>query len=211
MSEARDQLAAGVEALGLELPDTAIQKLVDYLEHLARWNRVHNLTAVREVSQMVPRHLLDSLAVLPHVNGPRLIDVGSGAGLPGVPLAIADPGIEVCLLDSRGKRIGFLRHVKTALGLDNVSVVHSRVEDYRAERRFDTVIAPAFSSISNLLAAAGHLCAANGRVLAMKGAYPGEEIAAMPAEWRLQQTLPLRIPLLDGQRHLLVFEAESSE
>ena len=89
MTEARDQLAAGVEALGLELPDTAIQKLVDYLEHLARWNRVHNLTAVREVSQMVPRHLLDSLAVLPHVNGTRLIDVGSGAGLPGVPLAIA--------------------------------------------------------------------------------------------------------------------------
>ena len=211
MSEARDRLVTGSEALGLTLPAAATQKLVDYLELLARWNRVHNLTAVRDVSQMVPRHLLDSLAVWPHVHGASLLDVGSGAGLPGLPLAIADPAIEVCLLDARGKRIGFLRHVKTVLGLANVSIVHARVEDYRAERRFDTVIARAFSSIGNLLAAAGHLCAADGRVLAMKGAYPGEEIAAMPAGWRLQQTLPLQVPLLDEQRHLLVFEAESSE
>lgn len=211
MSEAHDRLTAGLEALGLVLPDASVQKLLDYLDLLARWNRVHNLTAVRDVTEMVPRHLLDSLAVRPYLCGSSLADVGSGAGLPGIPLAIAVPEADVCLIDARGKRAAFLRHVKATLGLSGVSVVHSRVEDYRAARRFDTVIARAFSSVGNLLAAAGHLCESGGRVLAMKGVIPREEIAAIPPGWRLQRTLPLRVPLLDEERHLLVFRAETDE
>jgi 16S rRNA (guanine527-N7)-methyltransferase len=208
VSGERERLSAGLDALGLALPAVALDRLLDYLDLLERWNRVHNLTAVRDREQMVARHLLDSLAVLPHVHGARLLDVGSGAGLPGIPLAVARPDLSVCLVDARVKRVAFLRHVRAKLGLSNVEPVHARIEDYRAERRFDTVIARAFSRIGNFLAAAGHLCADDGRVLAMKGTYPREELADLPSGWRLVEAVPLRVPSLDGQRHLMIFAAE---
>ncbi len=189
-------------SLGLTLPDNAVQGMLDYLELLARWNRTYNLTAVRDASQMVTRHLLDSLAILPHVRGRTLADLGSGAGLPGLVLAIADRSLAVTLVDANGKKTRFQREAVRALGLQHVQAVQARVEDMQGS--FDCITARAFASLPDMLAWGGHLLAGNGRWLAMKGRRPGPELDALPDGFRLLEEHALAVPGLDARRHLLV-------
>lgn len=168
-----------------------------------RWNRVYNLTAVRDPQQMIPRHLLDSLAVLPYLRGATVLDVGSGAGIPGIPLAIASPERQFALLDSQAKRTRFLRQAQIELELGNVEVVHARAEAYQPQRTFDIVLARAFAELAELIALAGHLCAPTGELLAMKGAYPAAEIEGAPSGWEVVAVERLIVPGLAGERHLV--------
>jgi len=197
-------LQRGCEALGLDIAAERRELMLRYLALLAHWNRVFNLTAVRDERQMVTRHLLDSLAVAPHVCGERLLDAGSGAGLPGIPLAILFPGREFFLLDSSGKKTRFLFQVKTALGLDNMSVQRARAETFVAGKPFDAVLSRAFAPLGDMLAACRHLLAPGGCFLAMKGAYPGDELQALADRSLTAAVHPLRVPGLDEQRHLVV-------
>ncbi|MEE4143590.1 MAG: 16S rRNA (guanine(527)-N(7))-methyltransferase RsmG [Halieaceae bacterium] len=197
------RLQRGCEALGLA-PDSAQQeRLLDYLALLLKWNSAYNLTAVRAPAQMVTRHLLDSLAVAPHVSGEHVIDVGTGAGLPGVPLAIMLPGTRFALLDSNGKKTRFLFQVKTALRLDNMQIHHARVESFRPPELFDAVLSRAFASLADMAAGCRHLLAPDGRLLAMKGAYPEEELAALGPAYKVSAVHALAVPGLDEQRHLV--------
>jgi 16S rRNA (guanine527-N7)-methyltransferase len=199
-------LAEGLTELGLELDAVVQRKLLDYVALLAKWNRAYNLTAVREPGQMVVRHLLDSLVILPWLQGPRVLDVGTGPGLPGIPLALARPDLDFTLLDSNGKKIRFLIQAVAELGLKNVDVVQSRVEAYRPEALFETILARAFASIAELVEQTRHLLAANGRYLAMKGAYPVAEVAALPADFEVTGVHTLRVPGLEAERHLLIIQ-----
>jgi 16S rRNA (guanine527-N7)-methyltransferase len=193
----------GVERLGIPLPDGAVERLAAYLALLERWNRAYNLTAVRDPDAMVIRHLLDSLSVLPWIEGPRVLDVGSGAGLPGIPLAVARPGLAFCLLDSNGKRTRFLTQAVAELRLTNVEVVRSRVEDYQPPSLFNSVVSRAFATLAELLASAGRLCAPTGRLLAMKGVFPDDELARLPTGYVLAGVYPLHVPNLEAERHLV--------
>jgi 16S rRNA (guanine527-N7)-methyltransferase len=197
----RGQLEHGVHALRLDLPAGAIARLLDYLDLLVRWNRTYNLTAVRDPAEMVTRHLLDSLAVLPHVRGETLADLGSGAGLPGIPLAIARPGLKVTLVDSNGKKVRFLREAARALPLANVKVQQVRVEDLQGN--FDCITARAFASLADMLAWGGHALAPAGVWLAMKGQIEAGELAQVPAAFRVAAVHVLEVPGLDAQRHLV--------
>jgi 16S rRNA (guanine527-N7)-methyltransferase len=201
-------IAEGATAMGLELDGDAIGKLAAYLELVEKWNRVHNLTAVREPSQMVTLHLLDSLSIAPHVAAAAtLLDVGTGAGLPGIPLAIARPSMRVTLLDSSHKKCAFLQQAKTELALANVEVVCDRVENWKPAQRFDVVVSRAFSDLVDFVEQAKHLVAPGGRLMAMKGVYPFEEIARMPATHRVAQVIELRVPRLEASRHVVLVEA----
>jgi len=201
-------IAEGATAMGLELDGDAIGKLATYLELVEKWNRVHNLTAVREPSQMVTLHLLDSLSIAPHVaTAATLLDVGTGAGLPGIPLAIARPSLRVALLDSSHKKCAFLQQAKTELSLANVEVVCDRVENWKPAQRFDVVVSRAFSDLVDFVEQAKHLVAPGGRLMAMKGVYPFEEIARMPASHRVAQVIELRVPRLEASRHVVLVEA----
>ena len=197
-------LARGVTQLGLDLPDVVQAKLLQFIVLLAKWNHAYNLTAVREPAAMLPRHLLDSLAVLPHLQGPSVLDVGSGAGLPGIPLALARPDMQFTLLDSNGKKTRFMTQAVAELGLPNVSVVQSRVEDYQAPVSFDTVITRAFAAVAEVVAGTGRLCAPQGQLLLMKGAYPITELEALPPGYTLREAIRLQVPGLDAERHVLV-------
>jgi len=196
-------LMEGCERLDLQLPEGAYIRLAAYLVLLERWNRAYNLTAVREPEAMVIRHLLDSLSILPWLAGPRVLDVGSGAGLPGIPMAIAQPEYEFCLLDSNGKRTRFLTQATAELRLCNVSVVRSRVEDYRPVTLFNSVVSRAFATLAELVADAGRLCAPTGRLLAMKGVFPDDELARLPSGYVVVGVYPLQVPHLDAERHLV--------
>jgi len=201
-------IAEGATAMSLELDDDAVGKLAAYLELVEKWNRVHNLTAVREPSQMVTLHLLDSLSIAPHVaTAATLLDVGTGAGLPGIPLAIARPSMRVTLLDSSHKKCAFLQQAKTELSLANVEVVCDRVENWKPTQRFDVVVSRAFSDLADFVEQAKHLVAPGGRLMAMKGVYPFEEIARMPATHRVAQVIELRVPRLEASRHVVLVEA----
>lgn len=197
----------GVVQLGLELPAGAQGQLAAYLMLLSKWNRVYNLTAVRDERQMVTQHLLDSLAVLPHL-GPfsSLADVGSGGGLPGIPLAIARPSMAVTLIEANQKKASFLQQAKIELKLDNVSIHCGRVEDFKPVSSFDAVISRAFSDLALFAGVAGHLLAAGAPLLAMKGVQPQEEIAQLPAGWCVMKSISLVVPGLDAQRHLITIE-----
>ncbi len=197
------QLSRGIAALGLRSSDTQQAQLLEYLTLLCKWNRAYNLTAVREPADMVTRHLLDSLALVPRLSGHRCIDVGTGAGLPGIPLAIMFPEREFHLLDSNGKKTRFLFQVKTALALSNVTIHHARVEAFTPARGFDVVLSRAFASLLDMVAGAGHLLQPDGVFLAMKGARPEEEIAALAGQCRVLGIHPLLVPGLDEQRHLV--------
>ncbi len=203
------KLADGLAALHLDIPPEVQAALLDYVALLAKWNRAYNLTAVRRPEQMVVRHLLDSLAVLPHLHGARVVDVGSGAGLPGIPLALAAPERRFTLLDSNGKKARFLTQAVAALRLANADVVQCRVAEYRPDRPFSTVISRAFSGMAELIGQAAHLLAPDGRFLFMKGVYPAAEVEALPAGWAIEAVHRLTIPGLDAERHLLVVRAES--
>jgi 16S rRNA (guanine527-N7)-methyltransferase len=189
----------------MELTPDAHQRalLLDYLGLLAKWNKAYNLTAVRGEAQMVTRHLLDSLVIAPHIRGQRLIDVGTGAGLPGIPLAILFPEREFHLLDSSGKKARFLFQVKTALRLDNMVVHHARVESFVADQPFEVVLSRAFASLANMVDGCHHLLTPDGRFLAMKGAYPTGELEAVSTEYEIKAVYPLAVPGLGEQRHLV--------
>jgi 16S rRNA (guanine527-N7)-methyltransferase len=198
----RELLASGCRALGLVVAPQVQQKLLDYLALLVKWNQAYNLTAVRDPGEMVTRHLLDSLTVAPHLTGQRIIDVGTGAGLPGIPLSLLFPERQFVLLDSNGKKTRFLVQAKASLGLDNVTVVHSRVEEYRPSEPFDTVIARAFAALADILALCHHLLAPSGSILAMKGG--ASEAETVPAGFHLAEIVTLKVPgLTHEQRHLI--------
>ena len=197
------QLAQGVIELGLALPAGAEQRLLAYLELLQKWNRVYNLTAVRETPRMVSHHLLDCLAAAPHVGVATLLDVGSGAGLPGIALALALPESRVTLLDSNHKKAAFLRQAVMQLELANAEVVCERAEAWKAPATFGVVISRAFSDLAEFVSLAGRHVAAAGRIVAMKGVHPYEEIAQLPRGWRVLQVTPLTIRGLRAPRHLV--------
>jgi 16S rRNA (guanine527-N7)-methyltransferase len=202
------RLAEGLAQMGLALDAAAQARLVAYLRLIEKWNRVHNLTAVREPERMVVLHLLDSLSVLPHVaDASALLDVGSGAGLPGIPIAIARPDLPVTLLDSSHKKATFLRQAKAELGLANVEVVCERVERWHPQARFDRVVSRAFAELSDFVSQAAHLVAPGGTLLAMKGVHPFEELAKLPPSHRVETVVALRVPTLEAQRHLVLLKA----
>ena len=203
------QLRAGIAALGLSLPDGAEAKLLAYLALLDKWNRVYNLTAVRDAARMVSHHLLDSLAAVPYFQGGTVLDVGSGGGLPGIPLAIARPELQVTLIDSIAKKTAFLLQAKAELGLANLAVVTSRVEDFQPESGFDEITSRAFSDLKEFVLLTRHLLKPGGHWLAMKGLYPNEEIAVLPADVRVSADHPLVVPGLDATRHLIALERVS--
>ena len=196
-------LQQGLQDMGIDLAAPVQVKLLAFLELLERWNRSYNLTAVRDPEQMVPRHLLDSLTVLPYLQGPRVLDIGTGPGLPGIPLALARPDLEFVLLDSNAKKTRFATQAMHELGLKNVGIVQERVEKFHPEIKFDTLIARAFASIPDMLTASRHLCAEHGRFLVMKGVFPQEELAAVTDGYRAE-VKALRIPGLDAARHVVV-------
>jgi 16S rRNA (guanine527-N7)-methyltransferase len=201
------QLATGLRALGLDLDEAQQDCLLRYLALLVKWNRAYNLTAVRDPAEMVSRQLLDSLSILPWVRGPRVLDVGSGAGLPGIPLAIARPGWALTLLDSNGKKTRFLTQVCLELGLANVVVVQARAEQYRPadQRGFDTVTARAFASLAQLLALTRHLLAPGGRWVAMKGPSEDPHSEALGKDLGVQ-VQALQVPGAAGVRRAVIIE-----
>jgi len=201
---AADQLKRGLIALGLTLDRDTQQRLLDYIALIEKWNRVYNLTAIREPEKMVSRHLLDSLAVAPHLHAKRLLDVGSGAGLPGIPLALAKPDTHVILLDSNHKKAAFLNQAVIELKLKNAEVCSERVESWQTQNRFDVIISRAFSDMGEFVRITRHLLAPGGMFAAMKGLYPYEEIDKLPPGCKVQQVLPLAIPGLEGARHLVL-------
>ncbi|PTB94986.1 16S rRNA (guanine(527)-N(7))-methyltransferase RsmG [Marinobacter sp. B9-2] len=198
------QLRDGLAAMGLPLDEDRQEKLLAFLGLLNKWNRAYNLTAVRDEREMVSRQLLDSLSILPWVTTDHLLDVGAGGGLPGIPLAIALPEKRFTLLDSNGKKTRFLNQCVLELGLNNVEVVHGRAEDCNPPEPFSQISSRAFTALENLVNWCGDLLANEGEFLAMKGQFPDDEVAALPAGWQVKSSHSLDVPGADGERHLLV-------
>ena len=194
-------IAQGMVRLGLNIQVAG--PLACYVALLERWNRVYNLTAVRKAEDIVIRHILDSLSIFPWIQGPRILDVGSGAGLPGIPLALTYPEWTFCLLDSNGKRTRFLQQAVSELKLSNVEVVRSRVENYRTDRKFNSIVSRAFATLHDMLKCSGHLCADDGRILAMKGNHLETELANLPQNFRVVDSYPLNVPGLAAERYLV--------
>lgn len=201
--EGRAYLLAGLEKLGLDSGPVRVSQLQRYLELMMQWNRVHNLTAIRDELSLVSHHLLDSLSVLRYLHGHNVLDVGSGAGLPGIPLAIYQPERDFTLLDASLKRIHFLRHCIIELALENVSAVHKRIEQYTPSKGFDTVISRAFASLADFALSTRHALAPGGRLLAMKGRYPAQELESLPDGLKVYAIHELRVPDLEAHRHLV--------
>ncbi len=208
MSGERERIEAGVRALGLPVGEERLERWQRLLEMLARWNRAYNLTAIRDRAQMVTHHLLDSLAIAPWLGDGRVLDVGTGPGFPGLPLAILRPEQPFVLLDSNGKKIRFVRQVVAELGLTNVEPVQARVEGYRPPQPFDAVVSRAFSALAPFVEAACPLAAPGGRLLAMKGRLSEEELVELGDDLRVE-SLPLRVPGLAAERHLVIIECPS--
>lgn len=196
------ELERGLSALGLDAAALA-PPLLAYLALLEHWNRTYNLTAIREPREMVTRHLLDSLAMHPYVDSDNLADLGTGPGLPGIPLAVAMPGLRVTLVESNGKKARFLREAVRTLGLGNARVAESRAEALDEPAAYDRLTARALDTLAGIIAVGGHLLRPGGELLAMKGVHPADEIAALPPGWSVTAVHPLRVPGLVGARHLV--------
>jgi 16S rRNA (guanine527-N7)-methyltransferase len=197
-----ERLAAGIVEMDLDISAEKQKKLLDYIGLLQKWNKVYNLTAIRDPLEMVTLHLLDSLSVLPYIKAKNLLDVGSGGGLPGIVLAICLPELQVTTIDAVQKKAIFMRHVKGELRLSNLEVVHGRVEDFQPREKFELIVSRAFSEIALFIKLTRHLLAANGKWLAMKGSVPHLELAGVVTN----KTYPLAIAGLVAERHLIVIE-----
>lgn len=195
-----------LNSAGITLPENQKQQLVGYVELLHKWNKAYNLTSVRDPSEMLVRHILDSIVVEPHLKGSRFIDVGTGPGLPGIPLAIVRPDSHFTLLDSLGKRVRFLRQVQHELHLENITPVQSRVEEYPAQPPFDGVISRAFASLTDMVSWCHHLPAQSGRFYALKGQRPDDEITVLPEAFSVEEIVRLQVPELEGERHLVIIK-----
>jgi 16S rRNA (guanine527-N7)-methyltransferase len=201
-------LPEGLSLLGLSLSEAGLQTTATYAALLQKWNKTYNLTAVRDPQGILALHLFDSLAVLPYLTpGARnLIDIGSGAGLPGIPLAIARPDLSITLLDSNSKKSAFQRQAVIELGLRNVSVINARVEQFKPDKGYDLIISRAFSELADFVSASSHLLAPVGMWLAMKGLYPEKEIAALPLGVDVRGVFPLSVPGVEAERHLIALQ-----
>ena len=200
------QLDRGVAGLGLELEPDVCSKLIAHLELLEKWNRVHSLTSVRDMAKAVSVHTLDSLSVLPHLPEGRVLDAGSGAGFPGIPVALARSSSQVDLLDSNHKKCAFLRQALAELGLKNTKVVCERLESWRPAWQYDCILSRALAEIPELVAASAHLLAPRGVIAAMKGVHPYDEIERIPPDFRVRHVRALAVPGLDAERHLVLIE-----
>ena len=198
------QLSAGLAAMGIELTDEQQRKMLTWLTSLQKWNRTYNLTAIRDPEEMVARQLLDSLSILRLIEGPRVLDVGTGPGLPGIPLAIARPDIHFTLIDSNGKKSRFLQQSKIELKLINVEIVRGRVEQYKPKMSFNTLISRAFASLTKTVKLTSHLIDTEGIFVAMKGVLPRNEIAALEGTKRVIKTVQLHVPRIKGERHAVI-------
>lgn len=205
MPEPAAALRQAAARFGVDLDDAATDALLAYRDELVRWNRAYNLTAIRDPQAMVVAHLADSLSVLPHVRGP-VLDVGSGAGLPGVVLAIARPGLAVTSVETVDKKARFQRHIKRLLQLDKLTVVSERVEHFQSPAGFATVTCRAFASLADFTRLTRHLLAADGRWVAMKGKAPDDELKGLTADVTVTEILPVQVPGLDAERCLVVME-----
>lgn len=202
-----NKLSRLLNEAGISLSDHQKNQLVAYVDMLHKWNKAYNLTSVRDPNEMLVRHILDSIVVAPSLEGERFIDVGTGPGLPGIPLSIVRPDAHFTLLDSLGKRVRFLRQVQHELALTNITPVQSRVEDFPAEPPFDGVISRAFASLTDMVTWCHHLPGEAGRFYALKGQLPEEEIAQLPAPFSVASVVPLKVPQLAGERHLVIITA----
>ena len=214
MEHLKPQLVSGLQALELTLSEVQIDKLMSYLTLLQKWNKVYNLTAIRDPEEMLTKHLLDSLAIVPFISGERLIDVGTGGGLPGIPLAICYPEKQIDLLDSNSKKTRFLIQAKAELGLVNTQVIHSRVEEYNPNPLYDGVISRAFAAMEDMLYWTHHLIPVGGSWWAMKGQKEFEDLSSLtdklPGLVKIQEVIELQVPNLNAQR-ILVNAQKSSE
>jgi len=201
-----NKLSRLLDEAGISLTDRQKNQLVAYVDMLNKWNKAYNLTSVRDPNEMLVRHILDSIVVAPHLQGERFIDVGTGPGLPGIPLSIVLPECRFTLLDSLGKRVRFLKQVQHELKLDNITPVQSRVEAFPAEPPFDGVISRAFASLNDMVSWCQHLPAEQGRFYALKGVMPEEEIAQLPAGYSVESAIKLQVPQLEGERHLVIIK-----
>ena len=201
-----NKLSRLLDQAGISLTDHQKNQLEAYVDMLNKWNKAYNLTSVRDPNEMLVRHILDSIVVAPYLKGERFIDVGTGPGLPGVPLSIVRPESHFTLLDSLGKRVRFLRQVQHELKLENITPVQSRVEEFPAEPPFDGVISRAFASLNDMVSWCKHLPAENGRFYALKGQLPGDEIEQLPDGFAVESIEKLHIPQLDGERHLVIIK-----
>lgn len=199
----KEKLIAGIDQLKLSLSEKQVDLLIDYVHLLNKWNKTYNLTAIRDVEEMISVHLLDSLAVAPYLHGNDILDVGTGAGLPGIPLSICHPELSFTLLDSNGKKTRFVQQAVLALGLTNVRVEQRRIERFESLAKFSTIVSRAFASIGDMLEGASHLCRDEGEFLAMKGVYPEGEWQAVAEGYQLLETIKLSVPFVDGDRHLV--------
>ena len=204
-----NKLSALLKSADITLTDLQKRQLVGYVDMLNKWNKAYNLTSVRDPEQMLVRHILDSIVVEPHLQGERFIDVGTGPGLPGVPLAIVRPQSHFTLLDSLGKRVRFLRQVQHELKLENITPVQSRVEEFSADPSFDGVISRAFASLNDMVSWCHHLPGSQGRFYALKGILPQDEIAALPKGYVVEQVTALAVPQLEGERHLVIIASQN--
>lgn len=202
-----NKLSRLLDEAGISLTDHQKNQLVAYVEMLHKWNKAYNLTSVRDPNEMLIRHILDSIVVAPHLQGERFIDVGTGPGLPGIPLSVVLPDAHFTLLDSLGKRVRFLRQVQHELHLTNVTPVQSRVEDFPAEPPFDGVISRAFASLNDMVNWCQHLPGTQGKFYALKGLIPNDEIDTLPAQFSVESIVKLDVPHLEGDRHLVVIKA----
>ncbi|MCG9761515.1 16S rRNA (guanine(527)-N(7))-methyltransferase RsmG [Pseudoalteromonas sp. Isolate6] len=203
-----EQLNELLADTSIELSEQQKQQLVEYVQLLDKWNKAYNLTSVRDPKEMMVKHIMDSLVVAPHLTGSHYIDVGTGPGLPGMVLAIARPDINFVLLDSLGKRIRFLMQVKHGLGIENVTPVQSRVEEYQPSVKLDGVLSRAFASLQDMILWCSHLIDNQGVFLALKGQYPADELEHLPNGVSLSQDISLVVPKLEGERHLIILSKD---